>query len=80
MGKQAQLTQLEVQTSRTISNVRIHVELVIGNLKKKFTIMRGPIVVHHMTSCDDERLTLIDKITTVCCCLLNTTPGIVAFF
>ena len=79
MGKQDQLSQLQVETSRGISNVRIHIERVIGHLKKTFLILRGPISVDHMTSSDSESITLIDQIATVCCCLLNCLPGIIPF-
>ena len=79
MGKQDQLSQLQVETSRGISNVRIHVERVIGHFKKTFLILRGPISVDHMTSSDSESITLIDQIATVCCCLLNCLPGIIPF-
>ncbi len=79
MGKQDQLSQLQVETSRNISNVRIHVERVIGHLKKTFLILRGPISVDHMTSCDSETSTLVDQIATVRCCLLNCLPGIIPF-
>ena len=79
LGKQDQLTQSEVDQSREISNHRIHVERVIGHMRKKYNILRGPINVEHMVACDSESFTLIDKIVAVCCCLLNTLPGIVPF-
>ena len=41
MGKQDQLSQLQVETSRGISNVRIHVERVIGHLKNIFNFKRS---------------------------------------
>ena len=42
-----QLTQKEVETSQQLSRVRIHVERVIGLMKNKFTILKGPIPVRY---------------------------------
>ena len=40
-----QLSQREVETSQQLSAIRIHVERIIGLLKKQFTILKGPISV-----------------------------------
>ena len=37
-----QLSQKEVETSKQLSQVRIHVERIIGLLKNKYTILRTP--------------------------------------
>ena len=39
----AQLSQRDVELSKQLSKVRIHVERVIGNLKNKYTILKGPL-------------------------------------
>ena len=42
-----QLTQRdEVEKSKKLSQVRIHVERVIGLLKKKYTILKGHVSIH----------------------------------
>ena len=38
-----QLSQRDVELSKQLSKVRIHVERVIGNLKNKYTISKGPL-------------------------------------
>ena len=38
-----QLTQKEVEKSRQLSRVRIHVERVIGQLRKKYKILQGTV-------------------------------------
>ena len=42
---QSQLWPEEVGDTRTIANVRIHVEHVIGNLQKKYSILNGTIPI-----------------------------------
>jgi hypothetical protein len=50
-----------VEHSKELSTVRIHVERVIGNLKKKFNILRGPLLLKHSSDTSN-----IDKILTIC--------------
>lgn len=76
-GPRAQLTQNEVEQSRVVSNARIHIERVIAHLKDTYTILRGPINTFNMSGNPDEDFAFIDKIVVVCCCLLNTLPGII---
>lgn len=35
-----QLSPVEIETKRSIANVRIHVERVIGSVRQKYTILR----------------------------------------
>ena len=42
---QSQLRPEEVEETRTIANVRIHVERVIGNLRKNYSILNGTIPI-----------------------------------
>ena len=44
-GTRSQLKGKKTVMSRFVSNVRIHVERVIGDLQKRFTILRGPIKI-----------------------------------
>ena len=66
-----QLSQKEVETSKQLSQVRIHVERIIGLLKNKYTILKGPlrtVVVKHK---DDTDFARIDKLLVVCSALTN---------
>ena len=40
-----QLSQREVEVSKQLSMVHIHIERVIGLLKNKYTILKGPLPV-----------------------------------
>jgi hypothetical protein len=75
-GRRLQLEGSETDRSRIISNERIHIERGIGNLRKKYTILRGPIKVQHMYS-DSSNYAFIDKVVTVCCCLMDSMRSIV---
>lgn len=75
-GRRQQLEGKETEHSRAIVNLRIHAERVIGNLRKKYRIIRGPIKIRELCN-DPQDETIIDKVVTVCCCLLNAMPSVV---
>ena len=63
-----QLSRHEVDWSRGISHVHIHVERVIGLLKQKYTIMQGTIPISLLK---DGTECTIDNIITTCSALCN---------
>jgi len=40
---------LEVENTRTLANVRIHVERVIGLVRQKYAILKGTLPVEYVT-------------------------------
>ena len=69
----------EVEVSRKISSVRIHVERVIGLLKNRYTILQGTLQIQVIKSLTDEvsEMARIDKLLRVCAGLTNLGEGIV---
>ena len=71
----SQLEMIDVDWSRELSLVRIHVERVIGALKQKYTILQGVLPIALVAGADGSYAT-IDKIVRVCC-LVNLCPSVV---
>ncbi len=44
----------KVETSRKISSVRIHIEIVIGLMKNRYTILKGPLTIIRIKSFRNE--------------------------
>lgn len=71
-----QLEKVEVDWSRELSIVRIHVERVIGVLKQKYTILQGTLPIRLIVGDEDD--STIDKIVSVCCACVNLCPSVVS--
>ena len=74
--RKSQLTANEVEKTPVIANVCIHVERVIGSLRKKYSILTKTLPIDFLLSENDEIPTL-DKIVHVSCALLNMCPSVV---
>ena len=72
-----QLSQREVEVSKQLSMVRIHVERVIGLLKNKYTILIGPLPVELLKHNYDTEVANNDKILVVCSALINLSKAVV---
>uniref|UniRef100_A0A1X7TYQ5 DDE Tnp4 domain-containing protein n=1 Tax=Amphimedon queenslandica TaxID=400682 RepID=A0A1X7TYQ5_AMPQE len=59
-----QFSGMKVETSRQMSRVRIHVERVIGQLKKKHKILQTTLPINLIKRKSDKDITTIDKIVT----------------
>ena len=76
-----QLSSKEVETSRQIVTVRIHIERVIRLIKNRYRVIDGTLPKNLLKSlqgeADDCEIANIDKIFAVCAALVNMGDGIV---
>lgn len=75
-GKKQQ-SMKEVEYSKRIAKVRIHIERVIGLLKNEYTILQSPILVCLLKVKSDTDCAFIDRMLLVCAALINLCPTVV---
>lgn len=79
----SQLDSVDVERTRGIANVHIHVEHVIDLLRRKYTILQSTLpadyLTHNQNGPPETQVPVIDRIIRVCSALVNCCPPIVPF-
>ena len=78
LAAKKQLSQENVEKSKQLSKVRIQVERVIGLLKSRYTILKGPMPVSLIKHKSDTDIANIDKLLVVCSALINLGEPVVS--
>ena len=68
-GKE-QLRAEEIESTKMIANVRMHVERVIGNLRKKDSLLDQALPIDFLITEKDKKVPTLDKLVHIACALI----------
>ncbi len=73
--KKQKLVTKDAEETRKIAHLRVHLNRVVGCVRRKYTMLSAAVPVN-MIACEDEDMMFLDKVVTVCCALTNMCPSV----
>lgn len=74
-----QLIGIEVEQTRRIANVQIHVEIVIGCVRQKYSILSATLPIDLVMAKNGSVPTLDKNFVCICCALVSLCDSVVPF-
>ena len=72
-----QLSKLEVDKAHNLSQLRIHVEQIIGVVRQKYSILESTLPISMIMCKQGAKNSPVDKIVTVSCALCNVCDSVI---
>uniref|UniRef100_A0A1A8CZR1 DDE Tnp4 domain-containing protein n=1 Tax=Nothobranchius kadleci TaxID=1051664 RepID=A0A1A8CZR1_NOTKA len=69
-----QLETRDVESTKKTAHLRIHAKRLFGIVRKSYAILSSEVPIHMVLPCEEEDVTFLDKVVSVCCVLTNMSP------